>query len=113
MNTQVRELQVTPIPTTAEGPSTVGSGAVWGFARSVGARLLPWLVPVALVVFWQVASSLGWLSTRVLPAPVDVVKAFWTLTLSGELWTHVKVSAGRALAGGVEMMSRVPFSVSP
>ena len=35
MNTQVRELQVTPIPTTAEGPSTVGSGAVWGFARSV------------------------------------------------------------------------------
>ena len=70
MNTQVRELQVTPIPTTAEGPSTVGSGAVWGFARSVGARLLPWLVPVALVVFWQVASSLGWLSTRVLPAPV-------------------------------------------
>ena len=29
MNTQVRELQVTPIPTTAEGPSTVGSGAVW------------------------------------------------------------------------------------
>ena len=99
MNTQVRELQVTPLPTAAEGPSTVGSGAAWGFARSVGVRLLPWLVPVALVVFWQVASSLGWLSTRVLPAPVDVVKAFWTLTLSGELWTHVKVSAGRALAG--------------
>ena len=99
MNTQVRELQVTPLPTTAEGPSTAGSGAAWNFARSVGARLLPWLVPVALVVFWQVASSLGWLSTRVLPAPVDVVKAFWTLTLSGELWTHVKVSAGRALAG--------------
>ena len=99
MNTQVRELQVTPLPTTAEAPSTVGSGAAWNFARSVGARLLPWLVPVALIVFWQVASSLGWLSTRVLPAPVDVVKAFWALTLSGELWTHVKVSAGRALAG--------------
>ena len=99
MNTQVRELQVTPLPTTAEGPSTAGSGAAWNFARSVGARLLPWLVPVALIVFWQVASSLGWLSTRVLPAPVDVVMAFWTLTLSGELWTHVKVSAGRALAG--------------
>ena len=99
MNTQVRELQVTPLPTAADDPSTVGSGAAWGFARSVGVRLLSWLVPVTLVVFWQVASSLGWLSTRVLPAPVDVVKAFWTLTLSGELWTHVKVSAGRALAG--------------
>jgi len=70
-----------------------------GFARSVLQRLIPWLVPVALIALWQVASSLGWLSTRVLPAPVDVVKAAWKLTLSGELWTHVKVSAGRALAG--------------
>lgn len=27
------------------------------------------------------------------------LRAAWTLTLSGELWTHVQVSAGRALAG--------------
>ncbi|MGJ7613868.1 MULTISPECIES: aliphatic sulfonate ABC transporter permease SsuC [unclassified Variovorax] len=69
------------------------------FAIGVVHRLVPWLVPVGLIVFWQIASSLGWLSTRVLPAPVDVLKAAWTLTASGELWTHVKVSAGRALAG--------------
>ena len=56
-------------------------------------------MPVALVVAWQAASSLGWLSTRVLPAPIDVVKAAWRLTASGELWTHVKVSAARALTG--------------
>ena len=62
-------------------------------------RLLPWLLPVGLIAFWQIASALGWLSTRVLPAPVDVLRAAWTLTLSGELWTHVQVSAGRALAG--------------
>ena len=94
MNTQVRELQVTPLPTTAEGPSTAGSGAAWGFARSVGARLLPWLVPVSLIVFWQVASSLGWLSTRVLPAPVDVVKAFWTLTISGDRRSSMTRTSG-------------------
>ncbi len=69
------------------------------FLLSVGGRLIPWLVPVTLIVAWQIASSSGWLSTRVLPAPLDVVKAAWTLTASGELWTHVKVSAGRALAG--------------
>jgi len=69
------------------------------FAANVGQRLVPWLVPVGLIVAWQIASSLGWLSTRVLPAPIDVVKAAWTLTVSGELWTHVKVSAGRALLG--------------
>jgi len=62
-------------------------------------RLLPWLVPVALIAVWQVASSQGWLSTRVLPAPLAVVQAAWALSESGELWVHVKVSAGRALTG--------------
>ncbi len=67
--------------------------------RAVWQRLLPWLVPVTLIALWQILSSLGWLSTRVLPAPLEVVTAFWTLTASGELWTHVQVSAGRALSG--------------
>ncbi len=67
----------------------------WGVAR----RLLPWLVPVALVALWQAASQWGWLSSRVLPAPLDVVRAASALAASGELWTHVQVSAGRALTG--------------
>jgi sulfonate transport system permease protein len=87
--------QVQVLPAQPSSPT----GAIKALAANVGARLVPWLVPLTLVVAWQVASSLGWLSTRVLPAPVDVVKAAWTLAVSGELWTHVKVSAGRALAG--------------
>lgn len=62
-------------------------------------RLLPWAVPLALIALWQLSSLQGWLSTRVLPAPWDVLRAFWALAESGELWKHVKVSAGRALAG--------------
>ena len=62
-------------------------------------RLLPWLVPVALVALWQAASQWGWLSSRVLPAPLEVVRAAGVLAASGELWTHVQVSAGRALTG--------------
>lgn len=92
MTEQVQELPaVAPVENTGS--------ALRGFAAAVVGRLVPWLVPVGLIVFWQIASSLGWLSTRVLPAPLDVVKAAWNLTVSGELWTHVKVSAGRALAG--------------
>lgn len=68
-------------------------------ARQFALRLLPWLLPVALVVLWQAASAYGWLSTRVLPAPLDVLRAAWSLAESGELWTHVQISAGRALAG--------------
>jgi sulfonate transport system permease protein len=67
--------------------------------RGIAQRLLPWLVPLALLATWQAASSLGWLSTRVLPAPSEVLRAFWSLAASGELWTHVRVSAVRALLG--------------
>lgn len=82
--------------------ATPGLGLVQpllALARAGVQRLLPWLVPVALVLAWQMASALGWLSTRILPAPSDVVAAAWTLALSGELATHVQVSAGRALTG--------------
>ena len=77
----------------------VSAAPLLRFGRSVGQRLLPWLVPVALIAAWQIASSLGWLSTRVLPAPLEVITAAWTLAESGELWTHVSVSAVRALTG--------------
>ena len=108
MSNQIRELQVTPVPDTIDAPGLgflpLASG--WSlpqfsvaFLRDLARRLLPWVVPVGLIALWQVASSLGWLSTRVLPAPLEVIKAAWALSLSGELWTHVKVSAWRALAG--------------
>ena len=62
-------------------------------------RFMPWLVPLLLLAVWQLSAQSGWLSTRVLPAPLDVLKATSRLALSGELLTHVKISAGRALAG--------------
>jgi len=84
-----------PVPAAA-APSLAGLRQL---ARAVARRLVPWLVPLALVVAWQVASSAGWLSARVLPAPLDVLRSAWELTLSGELWEHLKISAGRALLG--------------
>jgi sulfonate transport system permease protein len=69
------------------------------FLRGVGQRLIPWIVPLLLIALWQLSAASGWLSNRVLPAPTDVAKAFWTLAASGELWVHVKVSAARALTG--------------
>ncbi len=75
-------------------PSFVSRGT-----RQLGQRLLPWIVPILLVLIWQIASKSGLLESRILPAPSAVVLAFWTLLVSGELWQHVKVSAGRALLG--------------
>lgn len=62
-------------------------------------RLTPWLVPVAILLGWEAASVYGWLSTRVLPEPLAVARAFWQLASSGELWTHVAVSTRRAAIG--------------
>ncbi|MBU3847298.1 MAG: aliphatic sulfonate ABC transporter permease SsuC [Candidatus Acinetobacter avistercoris] len=67
--------------------------------KQLGQRLLPWLVPIVLIAIWQIASVTGLLESRVLPAPTAVVSAFWTLLISGELWKHVQVSAGRAIIG--------------
>lgn len=73
--------------------------ATIALVRRVGGQLLPWLVPALLIVVWQLSSSFGWLSSRILPAPFDVVKAFWTLAASGELWGHIWTSSKRALLG--------------
>jgi sulfonate transport system permease protein len=62
-------------------------------------RALPWIVPILILIAWECAARTGGLSSRVLPEPLAVVKAAWTLIESGELWANVKVSAGRALAG--------------
>ena len=69
------------------------------FAQAVFQRFLPWIVPLLLVSVWQISSVQGWISVRVLPAPLSVVAAAWTLAESGELWKHVQISAGRALLG--------------
>ena len=70
-----------------------------GGKKALAHALLPWVLPVGLIVFWQLASSVGWLSARVLPSPFSVLVAFWNLSASGELWTHVKISTARALTG--------------
>ncbi|HWV07438.1 aliphatic sulfonate ABC transporter permease SsuC [Ralstonia sp.] len=69
------------------------------FLRSVRQRLAPWIVPLVLLVLWQASAQWGWLSNRILPAPLDVAKSAVALARSGELWTHVAVSTWRALLG--------------
>ena len=108
MSNTLQELQSSP--TASVHPEQPWTGPSLGLhfpdddklviaVKAVAQRLVPWLVPLALIAAWHIASSTGWLSTRVLPAPLDVVQAAWTLAESGELGKHVRVSAARALTG--------------
>jgi sulfonate transport system permease protein len=63
--------------------------------------LVQWIVPLAVVLLWQAASSAGLVPARVLPAPSDVVLAGWKLLLSGELERNIWVSFWRASTGFV------------
>jgi sulfonate transport system permease protein len=62
-------------------------------------RLLPWAVPLAILLVWQAASGFGVLADQIMPAPTAVAQALWRVTSSGELPRDIAVSAGRALVG--------------
>jgi ABC-type nitrate/sulfonate/bicarbonate transport system permease component len=61
--------------------------------------LIPWIVPLAIILIWQLACVTGFVSARVLPAPSDVALAGWKLLLSGELVRNIWVSFWRASVG--------------
>jgi sulfonate transport system permease protein len=60
---------------------------------------VPWLVPTLVLGAWQIGSMLGTFPPRLMPSPLDVLRAAVRLTVSGELGRHVAVSARRAGLG--------------
>lgn len=62
-------------------------------------RLAPWLLPIGLLVVWELAARHGLLSARVLPSPSATLVALWETAASGALFHHVAVSAQRAFVG--------------
>jgi sulfonate transport system permease protein len=61
--------------------------------------LVPWILPIAIIVIWQIACATGYVSSRVLPAPSDVALAAWKSLQSGELEKNIWVSFWRATVG--------------
>ncbi|HTR07373.1 MAG TPA: aliphatic sulfonate ABC transporter permease SsuC [Paraburkholderia sp.] len=88
----------------ARGAASAGDAprsvrAAQAFTRASWRRLVPWLVPLAILLIWEVAAKSGVLSTRVMPEPLAVLRAAWSLIESGEMWQDVRVSTWRALSG--------------
>ncbi|CAB3805096.1 hypothetical protein LMG28614_06143 [Paraburkholderia ultramafica] len=83
----------------SDANANANAGAAAGALRRIGAHLAPWLAPLAILLAWEFAARSGVLSTRVLPEPLAVVKAAWSLIQSGEMWADVKVSTWRAVSG--------------
>ncbi|RZM35923.1 MAG: ABC transporter permease subunit [Sphingomonas sp.] len=62
-------------------------------------RWTPYLLPVALLSGWQLASITGALPATILPAPLAVIDAAVMLLRNGTLVTNLWVSTLRALTG--------------
>lgn len=61
--------------------------------------LLPYALPLAILVLWEIGGATGLISDRTLPRPSQIIATGTSMVLSGELFMHLGVSALRALAG--------------
>lgn len=71
-----------------------------GFSMNGGVqRVLPWVIPVLLLLVWQVLCSLGLLSETIISTPINIIKAAIRLTKNGELTQNLGISLFRAGSG--------------
>jgi sulfonate transport system permease protein len=67
--------------------------------KAVLGASLGWLLPVTIVITWELASHLGLLNSRLLPAPSSVATAFWISLKDGSLIANTLISTERAFKG--------------
>ena len=107
-----------PDTTATEGSDTEPSATLYQFGSSYGFSAagtatsqrrrgdttgrwwvipLGFVIPIAIVVGWQIAS--GFLPAYRLPTPISVVQAGFDLAARGELFTAIQISVQRVLLG--------------
>jgi sulfonate transport system permease protein len=62
-------------------------------------RLVPLLLPAAVLVLWQVATMRGWMSVQTLPSPDLVAATFVELVKGGDIAANLTISARRIAEG--------------
>lgn len=62
-------------------------------------QIIPWLIPIIIILGWQIVSSNEWISQQLVPSPSTVITSFYHLVASGELFYHMEISVLRALTG--------------
>ncbi|KQX68029.1 ABC transporter permease subunit [Paenibacillus sp. Root444D2] len=59
----------------------------------------PWVIPILILLLWQVLGLFGWLSERILPTPWEVLTALYGVIKDGTIFEYVAVSTKRAFLG--------------
>lgn len=91
---------------------TAGKTAVWRHDARFLAGIRRALVPLALLVVWQIGSSSGWWSSLVLPSPVAIAGTFVALVRDGTLPENLAVSLQRVVIGaGIGITTGIALGV--
>ncbi|SDP19155.1 sulfonate transport system permease protein [Paenibacillus sp. yr247] len=68
-------------------------------SKSLVKQLLPWALPIVLIVLWQLLGQFGVISTRMLSTPSAVLAAGIHLAQKGTLFDYIGASSKRAFIG--------------
>ncbi len=59
------------------------------------------VVPLGVILVWELGARLGWISTRLIPGPSEIWGTLSTLYTDGELVSHVVATTRRVMLGFV------------
>lgn len=86
----------TLVELTGEPQRKSGAPSLAAFRYVVG---LGWILPLLVLLGWEIVSALGWVAPHLLPPPSQLARTFAELAGNGELFRHIGVSAARVGAG--------------
>jgi sulfonate transport system permease protein len=62
-------------------------------------RFLGWIIPLGILLIWEVLARVGILPPNWLPAPTAVARTIYEMAVEGNLWRHVGVTVARVAVG--------------
>jgi sulfonate transport system permease protein len=62
-------------------------------------RLLGWIIPLTVLILWEILARAGMLPPNWLPAPTVVGQTIYRMAAAGDLWKNVAITLSRVAAG--------------
>ncbi len=92
-----------------DAPEPAGSGSRGGLPRAMERHLAGFLLPLLVVIVWEIAARAGAVNTLLLPPPSRVLLTLGQAAIDGSLWVNLCYSVRRwiigfAFGGGVGLL---------
>jgi sulfonate transport system permease protein len=62
-------------------------------------RFLGWIIPIGILLAWELLARLEVLPPNWFPAPTAIAKTIYEMAVNGDLWKHVGITMARVVLG--------------